>query len=228
MSSLALAIFDCDGTLIDSEIIAAEVHAENFREFGLEIDAGEIAGRFAGLTGARMLELLAEENEIRFPDDFLKRANEEIDLRLGRDVKAIAGADDVLDRLDLARCICSNSSSERLRISLTHVGLWDRFRPYVFAAKEVGTRREKPAPDVFLYACKEFEVTPEQAVVLEDSVHGVAAAAAAGCRVVGFTGGRHSYPGHSDSLSDAGAETVIARLSDFPAVAEALGGWERA
>jgi beta-phosphoglucomutase-like phosphatase (HAD superfamily) len=51
---------------------------------------------------------------------------------------------------------------------------------------------------------------------------------AAGCRVVGFVGGAHSYPGHADALSDAGAETVIRRLSEFPAVVEAFAEWERA
>jgi beta-phosphoglucomutase-like phosphatase (HAD superfamily) len=64
--------------------------------------------------------------------------------------------------------------------------------------------------------------------VIEDSVHGVAAATAAGCRVVGFTGGGHTFPGHADALSEAGAETVISRLADFPAVVAAFAEWQDA
>ena len=225
---LSLVMFDCDGVLVDSEIIAAEVESEMLEESGITIAPAEIAERFAGLTLVRLLELLGEETGTRFPDDFVARADAEVELRLGRDVKAVPGASEMLDRIDLPRCICSNSGSERLKLTLQRSGLWDRFRPYVFSAVEVGTKRGKPAPDVYLYGAKEFGVSPTDAVVIEDSVHGVAAAVAAGCRVVGFIGGRHSYPGHGDALTEAGAETVIKRLSDFPAVIEALAGWERA
>lgn len=225
MPSLALAIFDCDGVLVDSEIIAARVEADMLKDFGLELDAEEIATRFAGLTLHRILEILAEESGVAFPEDLEARIEKETDVRLGRDVEELPGVHDMLDAIDLPRCICSNSSSERLEMELDHVGLWDRFRPYVYAAREVGSRKGKPAPDVFLHACEQFGVAPRQAIVIEDSVHGVAAASAAGCRVVGFTGGTHTYPGHAEALSEAGAETVISRLKDYPAVIDALGSW---
>ncbi|GGD08325.1 HAD family hydrolase [Aureimonas glaciei] len=228
MPPLALAIFDCDGVLVDSEIIAARVESVIFKEFGIEMEAEEIASRFAGLTLPRILDILAEENGIVFPSDFEERVEKETDIRLGSEVEAIAGVHAMLDRIDLPRCICSNSTTVRLEMELGHVALWDRFRPYVFAAREVGSMKGKPAPDVFLYACEQFGVAPSSAIVIEDSVHGVAAAVAAGCRVVGFTGGSHSYPGHADALSEAGAETVISRLADYPAVIEAFDAWSAA
>ena len=49
---------------------------------------------------------------------------------------------------------------------------------------------------------------------------------AAGARVVGFTGGAHSWPGHADKLTEAGAETVIRRFADLPRVAQAFMAWE--
>ncbi|BDA83111.1 haloacid dehalogenase [Aureimonas sp. SA4125] len=228
MPPLSLAIFDCDGVLVDSEIIAARVESVMFKEFGIDMEAEEIASRFAGLTLPRILDILADENGIVFPADFEDRVEKETDVRLGREVEAIAGVEAMLDRIDLPRCICSNSTTVRLEMELGHVRLWDRFRPYVFAAREVGSCRGKPAPDVFLYACEQFGVAPARAVVIEDSVHGVVAAVAAGCRVVGFTGGSHTYPGHADALSEAGAETVISRLADYPAVIEAFGAWSAA
>jgi beta-phosphoglucomutase-like phosphatase (HAD superfamily) len=63
-------------------------------------------------------------------------------------------------------------------------------------------------------------------VVVEDSVHGVHAARAAGMRVIGFTGASHTYPSHADKLTDAGAETVISRMTDLPGVVAALAEWE--
>lgn len=225
--ALSLIMFDCDGVLVDSEIVAARVEAEMLAEIGYEISADELASRFAGLTLKRILETLNEETGIVFPDDLISRVEAECDVRLAK-VDAIPGVHNMLDRLDLPRCICSNSLSGRLKTMLTHVDLWDRFRPYVFSSREVGTKRIKPAPDVYLYGCREFDVKPQEAIVLEDSVHGVAAARAAGCRVVGFTGAGHTHPGHAEALAEAGAETTIARLADFPAVVEAFSQWESA
>ena len=86
----------------------------------------------------------------------------------------------------------------------------------------------KPAPDVFLHGCKEFGVEPSRALVIEDSVHGVSGAVSAGCRVIGFTGASHSYPGHADALTEAGATTVISRFKDLAATIEALAHWDEA
>ena len=76
-----------------------------------------------------------------------------------------------------------------------------------------------------LRAVKEFQLKPEEAIVVEDSVHGIIAAKRAGTRVIGFTGASHTYSTHADELIDAGAETVISRLSQLPAVIEALSQW---
>ncbi|WP_102959887.1 HAD family hydrolase [Mangrovicella endophytica] len=228
MPALSLVIFDCDGVLVDSEIVAARVEVEMLKEVGIEFEAHEFSTRFAGLTWPRIMELLTEETGVRFREGFAKDTDKAIDEALASSVEMIASAADILERFDQPRCICSNSTTERLKMELQRVELWDRFRPYVFSALEVGTRKGKPAPDVYLYACKEFGVAPREAIVIEDSVHGVTAAAAAGCRVVGFTGASHTYAGHAEALTDAGAETVISRLADFPAVIEAFAEWERA
>jgi beta-phosphoglucomutase-like phosphatase (HAD superfamily) len=66
---------------------------------------------------------------------------------------------------------------------------------------------------------------PALSFVVEDSVHGVAGARAAGMRVIGFTGAAHSQPGHADALTEAGAETVIHRLSALQGVLTALSEW---
>lgn len=220
-----LIIFDCDGVLIDSEILSAEVDAEILREHGYEISAEELAHRFAGITTEGIFELVGKEMGKHFSDDIVRRAQRETDLKLMHDVQPISGVAEMLDMLDGPRCICSNSRSERLKVSLTKAGLWDRFRPYVFSAQEVGTKREKPAPDVFLYGAKQLGVEPRDAIVIEDSVTGVTGAVAAGMRVIGFTGASHSWPGHGEALAEAGAVTVVRRMGDVPATIEALRKW---
>src|SRR5690606_32627485 len=121
---------------------------------------------------------------------------------------------------------CSNSSFERLKMTMGKTLLWDRFKPYIYSAPEVGTKKPKPDPNVYLYAMEQFGVSPRDAVVVEDSVFGVTAAKASGARVIGFTGGSHAWPGLGDLLTEAGAETVINKLIDLPKVAEAFAAWD--
>jgi HAD superfamily hydrolase (TIGR01509 family) len=221
-----LIALDCDGVLVDSEIIAAEVDARHLREFGYEISAEDVSRRFAGLTSRAIGDLIEGETGRQLPDDFFARTKEEIDRRLATDLLPIPGAREFLSDLDGDRCVCSNSSGERLRISLNHTRLMQYLEPNVFSAIEVGTKEPKPSPNVYAFAARHFRVDPRYVLVVEDSIFGVRAAKAAGARVVGFTGGRHSWPGHADLLTEAGAETVINRLADLPRIAEALMSWQ--
>jgi HAD superfamily hydrolase (TIGR01509 family) len=221
-----LFMFDCDGVLVDSEVIAAQVDAEHLAQVGFSITPEEVIRRFAGLTSADIVEIV--ESEIGRPLDpgFLKEQKQELDRRLAASVTAVPGAEELLDRIDGPRCVCSNSSTERLRITMQRTGLWDRFAPNIFSAGEVGTRKHKPDPNVYRYALEQFRCDPRDAVVIEDSVFGVIAARDAGVRVIGFTGASHAWPGLADLLTEAGAETVIRRLADVPRVVEAFAAWD--
>jgi beta-phosphoglucomutase-like phosphatase (HAD superfamily) len=85
----------------------------------------------------------------------------------------------------------------------------------VFSASQVA--RGKPAPDVFLFAASQCGVAPAGCIVIEDSVAGVTAALGAGMRVLGFTGGRHSYAGHGERLAAAGALGIVTEMRSLPA-----------
>lgn len=219
-----LTIFDCDGVLIDSEIISSEVTAKVLGEEGLTITAEEITARFAGLASGEMEAILSEESGLPVSGRIRERIQEEFDRRIVH-VKPVPGIVALLDALDGPRCVGSNADTAYLKRALTSAGLWDRFKPYVFSAPDVGTGKGKPDPNVFLYAAREFGVDPADTIVIEDSFAGVSAAVAAGMRAIGFTGGAHSWPGHAEVLMEAGAETVVRRHADIAAVIEALRNW---
>ncbi len=225
MKAPALIVFDCDGVLVDSEIIAAEVESALLTEAGYPISVEEMGERFAGLTWHDILLSVEREAGIPLSATLFDKSEKILDERLANEVQALDGAAEAISKLKLPKCICSNSSSARLETMLKRVELYDFFTPNIFSAKEVGTKKTKPAPDVFLYAAQKMGVDPADAVVIEDSGHGVQAARAAGMRVIGFTGAAHSYPGHADRLTEAGAETVIRRFSDLPGMIEALSVW---
>ncbi|CAN7200923.1 MULTISPECIES: HAD family hydrolase [Neorhizobium] len=225
MSSFDLIIFDCDGVLVDSEIIAAQVESRLLTEAGYPISVEEMGERFAGMTWKNILLAVEKEADIPLSASLLDKSETILDARLARDVKIIDGVKFALARLTTQRCICSNSSTHRLDVMLEKVGLKPYFAPHIYSAKDLGPDRVKPKPDIFLHAAEQFKVSPEKCLVIEDSTHGVHGAKAAGMRVVGFTGASHTYPSHADRLTDAGAETVISRMMDLPAVIAALGEW---
>lgn len=225
MSGFDLIIFDCDGVLVDSEIIAAQVESRLLTEAGYPISVEEMGERFSGMTWKNILLEVEREASIPLSATLLDKSEKLLDARLARDVKVIDGVKFALSRLTTQRCICSNSSSARLDMMLTKVGLKPYFEGHVYSAKDLGADRVKPKPDIFLHGAKQFGVSPDNVVVIEDSVHGITGARAAGMRVIGFTGASHSYPSHADKLTDAGAETVIARMQDLPATIAALSEW---
>lgn len=220
-----LTIFDCDGVLIDSEIISAIVTAEILNDEGIAMTAEEVTSRFAGLASGEMEAILSEETGLPVSGRIKERIQAEFDRRIVH-VKAVPGVAELLDTLDGPRCVGSNADSAYLKKALTSAGLYDRFKPYVFSASEVGTRKGKPDPNVFLHAAQELGVAPSDAIVIEDSFAGVSAAVRAGMRAIGFTGGAHSWPGHAEALMEAGAETVVRRHSDILAVIEAFRSWD--
>ena len=225
MSGFDLIIFDCDGVLVDSEIIAAKVESALLTEAGYPISVEEMGERFSGMTWKNILLQVEKESDIPLSAQLLDKSEQLLDARLAREVKIIDGVKFALSRITTPRCICSNSSGARLDMMLEKVSLKPYFAPHIFSAKDLGADRVKPKPDIFLHGAKQMNVAPERALVIEDSVHGIHGARAAGMRVVGFTGASHTYPSHADRLTDAGAETVISRMADLPAVIAALGEW---
>jgi HAD superfamily hydrolase (TIGR01509 family) len=220
-----LIIFDCDGVLVDSEVIAARVEAEMITEAGFAVSAEEMMERYAGLTTRDILLRIEAEAQVPFQASLIDRIKVELDKRLAREVKAIDGAAHAVSAVRTPYCICSNSRLERIELMLGRTGLLPLFDGRIYSAQEIPSKRSKPAPDVFLHGAAAMSVEPAKCFVIEDSVHGVHGARAAGMRVIGFTGASHTWPGHADALTEAGAETVINRWSDFAAVVAALSEW---
>ena len=228
MTNVDLVIFDCDGVLVDSEIIAARVEAELLTAAGYEIDAEELAQTYAGLTFRDIMLRIEKESQQLFQATLIEEAENLIDRRLEAEVRAIEGAHEAVAAVTAKRCICSNSSTARLRMTLGKTRLLPFFEGALFSSLDTPSRKPKPAPDVFLHAAQAMGADPGRTFVIEDSVHGVAGARAAGMRVIGFTGASHTHPGHADLLTEAGAETSIRRWADLKGVLAALSEWSDA
>jgi HAD superfamily hydrolase (TIGR01509 family) len=212
-----LVIFDCDGVLIDSELLSIRADQECLAECGIELSVEEILERYTGISFAGMVADL-EARHGPLPADFADRHRMRLWPLFKRELRAIPGVTNVLDSLTCKMCVASSGRPERLKHALSLVGLYDRFQPNIFSATEV--RRGKPAPDLFLYAAQRMGVLPERCVVVEDSMPGVTAAVAAGMTVIAFIGASHCRPGDAARLSAQGAIAVIDDMAQLlPALA---------
>jgi len=219
-----LVIFDCDGVLIDSEIVAARLEAEAITDLGLPTTADEICTRFAGTTTREVWATLERELGRPLPPGFFERHLAHVRDVFSRELEAIPGARRAVETVAGSRipyCVASSTHLPSLVNNLGTAGLVDLFDGNVFSASQV--KRAKPAPDVFLYAACQMGSDPADCLVVEDSIAGVTAARRAGMPVVGFVGGSHVGDGHAERLTAAGARAIFAHMNELPAVLAAQG-----
>lgn len=219
--AFGLVIFDCDGVLIDSELLAVRAVVECLAEDGIEVSAEDILERYTGISTAAMVADLESRHGRALPD-FAHREQARLAGIFAGELRAIDGIDSLLDAISCRRCVASSGTPERIRLGLSLVGLFDRFHPHIFSAAMVA--RGKPAPDLFLHAAAQMGAAAGDCLVIEDSLPGVAAAVAAGMVPVGFTGGSHCRPGHGERLAAGGAVRVAATMDELQA---ALAGLSR-
>ncbi|MFE4974422.1 HAD family hydrolase [Kitasatospora sp. NPDC056651] len=184
---IELVIFDCDGVLVDSEVIAVRVVVRLAADMGWPLTEAEVIEKFVGRSEAAchamVAERLGEEAATLYDKRFRELHAEAVDAGL----TPVAGLPEALDAITLPTCVASSGTHEKMRHTLGRTGLHDRFAGRIFSATEVG--RGKPAPDLFLHAARTMGVDPAVCVVVEDSNPGVRAARAAGMRSLGYAGG---------------------------------------
>jgi HAD superfamily hydrolase (TIGR01509 family) len=209
---LELVIFDCDGVLVDSEVISNEVLARALTAEGLGTTLTESRRDYQGLLLGDVVSRAEEKLGHALPQDWLERYERERSDAFRRELRPVSGAAYAVRRLaatGVLVCVASQGNLEKTQLSLELTGLADLFRrDALFSADSVP--RGKPHPDLFLHAAAAMEAKPSGSVVVEDTPSGVAAAVSAGMRVFG-------YAADSDepALSRAGAE-ILHSMAELP------------
>lgn len=175
-------IFDCDGTLVDSETLSIAVLVELVAECGLTLNYQDALHEFAGNELAVVLDSVERRLGHALPDDFLTRFRDRQIQELEKSVEAIDGAAELLAALSLPFCVASNAPLPKIRVCLETTGLMPFFDdPRILSAYQI--QSWKPAPDLFLQAAETLSVAPERCAVVEDSRFGIDAGLAAGMQV---------------------------------------------
>ncbi|MCL7370276.1 HAD family hydrolase [Streptomyces ardesiacus] len=184
-----LVVFDNDGVLVDSEPISNRLLAGFLTELGHPTSYEDSLRDYMGGAMHRVHDLVLERTGRRLPDDFDEVFHQRVFAAFERELEPVPGVVGVLEKLagdEMAYCVASSGSHERIRVGHRRTGL-DRWfdNGRIFSSQDVG--RGKPAPDLFLHAAARMGVAPERCAVVEDSPLGVQAAVAAGMDVYGFT-----------------------------------------
>lgn len=222
MKKYDLIIFDCDGTLVDSEYLNNKVTADVLTEYGLKGYTVENCMRdFAGRDWKTIKSIIDEKHDIDLPryviEDYIVTVQE----KMSEYLKPIEGALDFVAGIANEIKICVGSNGERGNVTkgLSMMG----FDPYfdddnIFTKVQVS--RAKPAPDLFFFAAQKMGVDRQKCLVFEDSISGATAGVAAGMDVIGFTGASHDKKHSESELKNAGCMAIF---DDFIHIAEYLG-----
>jgi HAD superfamily hydrolase (TIGR01509 family) len=209
-----LLIFDCDGTLVDSEYLNNLALVQLLAEEGLsQYDMDYAFEHFVGLRVTPILEKIAEETGHVFPPAFGTHYVKRVEELAPQYLKKIPGAEEIvsLAATKMKICVASNGHRENVLSSLEFVGL-KKFFPdsHIFTFTDV--KNGKPAPDIFLHAAKQMGVDVSRCVVVEDSIPGVTAAVAAAIKTYGFVSSHQDPESYGERLLMAGAESVFTSL----------------
>ena len=207
-----LIIFDCDGTLIDSEELNNQAVSNALIELGFEqYDLKYCLKNFTGMSFKDIFQKIQDENskvitKSELGELVIKYSKENI-----YSIKAVKNAKNLLSQLNYPLAIASNGHKDFVIKYLENTSLINFFlRENIFTHDIV--ERPKPYPDLFLYAAKVNNINPKNIIVIEDSVAGVIAAKAAGMYSVGFIGSSFDQSSARLNLEKAGANVIISDL----------------
>ena len=212
---MKLVIFDCDGTLVSSEEINNRAISRASKKLGIDgYETEDCIQKFRGKNLRTIVELIIEETGVYVDKEVFLEAIKVMSLSLMGEIEAVEHADQVLKELDLMMCVASNGDRKCVIESLASNDILK-----YFGEKNIFTHgdgiRPKPEPDMFLHAAKSFGVEPEESLVIEDSETGIAAAKAAGMKVIGFTGTAFIEKRRETKLLEAGADHIISDLREI-------------
>ena len=218
-----LIIFDCDGVLVDSEVLSCRCLSQVLARYGIDLGVERALDLFLGRSTAAVVEHYKALGH-SMPEQFSAELAAGVRAAFVSALCPIEGVNSVLEGLQIPHCVASSSDFDRVSFSLSMTGLAPYFDGRLYTSQMV--ERGKPAPDLFLYAAEKMRADPRHTLVIEDSVSGVKAGKTAGMTVWGFVGGSHyqSRDGRT-LLRNAGADRIFGRMADFwPSESEGFDG----
>ncbi len=212
-SNVDLVIFDCDGVLIDSEILSAQTLIDLLQELGIHIDLAHVQRCFLGRSFPTVAGLIREQFSVDLPQGFERDYRRILLKKFETELQPTPGIEAVLNNLGVRACVATSSSPERALRSLELAGLAGYFEGRVYTASMVA--RGKPAPDLFLHVASCEKVAPGRCLIIEDSLPGLSAAQAADMAVWRYVGASHLKNNAQALIAESGQTVLFECWSAF-------------
>lgn len=207
MNKPACIIFDCDGVLVDSEVINNRVLLEMASEYGVSMDLAEAVDTFSGIRLKEGIKILQQRASRPFPADFEQAFRTKTYEIFKTEMKAVEGVQSLLESLTIPFCVASSGPVEKIKLNLTITGLIQYFDNRIFSGYDINSW--KPDPGIFLYAAERMGFAPAACAVVEDSKAGIIAAVRGGFKAFGY-----ASPLSAVGLEKEGA-TVFYHMSEL-------------
>lgn len=219
-----LIIFDCDGVLVDSEVIHNKQTLDLLAEYGHEMTEQEGFSLFTGMSTDLVHQYMKDKLDVHIPMERWDALLEPEAVMPAFEVELKSLMKSTLQLLhdrQIPRCVGSNSQLDMIHHKLLFTNQKQFFHDdHIFSADHV--EHPKPAPDLFLFAANQMGFLPDNCIVVEDSATGIEAALAAKIPVIAFLGGSHTKnQGYIDKIKAYNipmaysAEDVFARIEEF-------------
>ena len=211
-------IFDFDGVIVDSEVLASKAFSKYFSKFDQSIKEEQFY-KYAGKKTVEVIDLLSSKYKIENKETFTNEIFDIVAEVYSRDLKLVDGAKDYISKSNKDHFIGSNSNKDRIMDGLKLVDLDKIFlSDHVYSFDMV--ERPKPDPDIYLKVLNDNSLNIQETIIIEDSGVGVKAASSAGVRVFGLTAGKHWHSNRDkNELFDNGALNVF---NDYISLGKAI------
>lgn len=192
-STIECVLFDCDGTLVDSELLCCEAYVEMFTHFGVTVSFDEMYQTYKGVKLYEIIAIINKQHGLDVPKEEMEVIFRQHVARLfDSKLLPIEGAREVLQQIRIPMCVVSNGPVSKMQLSLGKTGLLPFMGDNLFSGYDL--QRWKPDPAVLYKAAEVMQVDIENCILVEDSPAGAQAGIAAGIPVFYYCADPHNPP----------------------------------
>lgn len=218
MSRIDAVFFDCDGTLVDSEVLCSKAYVHMFAQYGIDLALEEVHKTFKGIKLYEIIDTVSQRYDVKLSKTELEPVyRAEVARLFDSELQEITGAAALVAQIKVPMCIVSNGPVSKMQQSLGKTGMLTPFTDKLFSGYDI--QCWKPDPALMFHAAEEMGLKVNHCVLVDDSMAGAQSGIAAGMEVFYFCADPHNKP------IDHPKVTTFTDLSQLPELWRARG-WD--